>query len=112
MKEPSQPAGPEPHDECEFDPDHLYHDAPWAAAAKLVAEILTRYGLDCPTPDDGDLDDVEVERWAACCEVAERVTAAERERCARIARSRIGDAGFAEVGYMCAESIAQEIERG
>lgn len=56
--------------------------------AKLVAEILTQYGLDCSSPDQS-LDDVEQERWNACCEVAERVTAAERERCAAIVRDRL-----------------------
>lgn len=38
------------------------------------------------------------------------VRAEERERCARIARSRIGDAYYETFGYLCAESIAREIE--
>jgi hypothetical protein len=38
--------------------------------AKIVASVLTEHGLHVSTPDDGDLDDVERERWDACLEIA------------------------------------------
>ena len=41
--------------------------------AKLVATTLSEYGLHVSSPDDGDLDDVERERWEACLEIVRRL---------------------------------------
>ncbi len=41
--------------------------------AKLVAAILCDYGLHVSSPDEGDLDDVEQERWRACVEIVRRL---------------------------------------
>lgn len=37
--------------------------------AKIVADILTDNGLSVSSPDDGDLDDVERERWNVCLQI-------------------------------------------
>jgi hypothetical protein len=39
------------------------------ARAKMVAQILSEHGLHVISPDDGDLDDVERERWDACVRI-------------------------------------------
>lgn len=39
------------------------------ARAKMVAQILSEHGLHVSSPDDGDLDDVERERWDACVRI-------------------------------------------
>jgi hypothetical protein len=41
------------------------------ARAKLVALILTENGHPVSSPDDGDLDDVELERWNVCVQIVQ-----------------------------------------
>ncbi len=41
--------------------------------AKIVARILSEHGHHVSSPDDGDLDDVELERWNVCVEIARAV---------------------------------------
>ena len=43
--------------------------------AKLVAWILTENGHPVSSPDEGDLDDVERERWNVCVEIVRRLDA-------------------------------------
>jgi hypothetical protein len=47
-------------------PDHQQT----TARAKIVARILTDNGHPVDPPDGGSLDDVEMERWKVCVEIA------------------------------------------
>lgn len=46
----------------------------WKTAA-IVAAILTENGIPVSSPDEGDLDDIEHDRWNICVEIADRVGA-------------------------------------
>jgi hypothetical protein len=41
--------------------------------ATVVAAILSAHGFPVSSPDDGDLDDLEMERWEVCLEIVDRL---------------------------------------
>jgi len=41
------------------------------ARAKVVAQLLTDNGLEVTPPDEGTLDDIEMERWKMCIQIAD-----------------------------------------
>jgi hypothetical protein len=45
-----------------------------ALKAQIIARILSEHGLHVSSPDEGDLDDVERERWNACVEIAKALS--------------------------------------
>ena len=51
------------------------HSPEQQARARLVASILTEHGQPVSSPEDGDLDDVELERWNVCLEIVRRLDA-------------------------------------
>lgn len=51
--------------------------------AKLVAEILSEHGVPVSSPEDGNLDDVESERWGACIEIVTKLNAWQHPRSPR-----------------------------
>lgn len=61
------------------------------SSARLVASILTDNGHAVSSPDDGDLDDVELERWNVCVEIADRVEAPLRVENALLRQSLDAD---------------------
>jgi hypothetical protein len=56
------------------------YDALVDAVARKMAEILTDNGLPVSSPDEGDLDDVERERWNVTLECARGAAGVIRER--------------------------------
>ena len=51
------------------------HSPEQQARAKVVAAVLTENGMPVSSPDEGDLDDVERERWNACIDIVRRLDA-------------------------------------
>lgn len=50
-----------------------------------IAEIFSNHGITIPLPWEGDLDDLECERFNGLLRAVNRVKETERERCASIA---------------------------
>jgi len=58
------------HTDMMISPEGIDDALETIARAKVVARILTDHGHQVTPPDEASLDDVEMERWDVCIEIA------------------------------------------